>query len=217
MVEVQGLESADQVRLQTTDLTGMDISLLLPLWAGLSASERVEAMVNETITHPQRFWKPYGLPVCPQPAAESGNPTCHSIRIPWNMLIGEGLAACGYLDEAAELFTRLMNALVVNFKAEGFFRRSYDAFSGTGSGERDSFEGLVPVGLFMTVIGIKLFSNQQIGVAGANPFPWPVTIRYKGMTILRQKTRTQIIFPDGQTISLDDPAPQIVTLKYPSD
>ena len=39
-----------------------------------------------------------------------------SVHLPWNNLIGEGLLAYGFRDEAAQLTTRLMNAVVSGLK-----------------------------------------------------------------------------------------------------
>jgi hypothetical protein len=55
-------------------------------------------------------------------------------------------------------------------------------------------------------------------LSGNNPFPWPVTVKYRGLTIMRQQGKTSVIFPDGQTVETDDPedgdiAPRTISLE----
>jgi hypothetical protein len=130
----------------------------------------------------------------------------------WNTLVGEGMVDYGYRVEAAELLTRLMAAITRSLKEEGHFLRTHNAYSGNGSGERDALMGLAPLGLFLKVLGINLISPYKVRLDGSNPFPWPVTVKYRGLTILRQKEKTTIIFPDGQTTEVSSPEPQIIEL-----
>ncbi len=128
------------------------------------------------------------------------------------MLIAEGLLDYGYQREAAELINRLMKAITKSLNEEGCFFRYYNANTGRGSGDRDVLGGLAPLGLFMKVLGINLISPHKVELTGFNPFPWPVTVKYQGLTILRQIEKTLVIFPDGQTIEVDSPEPQVIAL-----
>jgi len=131
----------------------------------------------------------------------------------WNSLIGEGLVRYGFRDEAVELFNRLMAAVLQNIKQEGSFRRLYHADRGEGYGERSALHGLPPLGLFLQILGIQQLAPNRVQVCGFNPFPWPVTVKYRGMTVLCQKEKTMVIFPDGQTAVVRDPGPHVVTLE----
>ena len=133
--------------------------------------------------------------------------------LPWNTFIGEGLVDYGFRAEAAELVTRLMNAIVLNLKRDKAFRRYYHSQTGAGIGERDALVGLAPLGLFLYTLGVKLLSPTRVEIAGTNPFPWPVTVKYRGLTILRQNEKTTIIFPDGQAVTLDGSESRIVALE----
>jgi hypothetical protein len=106
-----------------------------------------------------------------------------------------------------------MNAIIQTLKREGAFRRYYQSYTGQGSGERNSLNGLAPLGLFLEVLGVRLISPQSVSLVGFNPFPWPVTVKYRGMTILRQKEKTIVVFQDGQTVVVTDPAPHTVSLQ----
>lgn len=212
-IEVRGLEPEDHLRVTGANYHRLDISLLTPLMAGIPDSERAEKIIAETITYPGLFWREYGLPTCPQPACEANQASCWSLNIPWNALIGDGLVRYGRRSEAAELIRRLMTAIIQTLRRERSFRRHYHAETGQGQGESNALNGLAPLGLFLNVLGVRLISSRRVGLAGFNPFPWPVTVKYRGMTITRQKDKTAVIFPDGQAVTVTDPEPRLVTLE----
>ena len=212
-IEVQGLEAHEQVLIQTVDYQHMGYNSLMPLWAGIPDAERARQMVDHLITSSARFWRPFGLPACARPPLHSEIEVCQSVLLPWNILIGEGLLRYDYRSETAELVTRLMSAVIDSLKRDHAFRRSYLAESGQGQGERNALDGLAPTGLFLQALGVQLLSAHRVILSGFNPFPWPVTVKYRGLTILRQKEKTVVIFPDGQTVEVSDPAPRLVSLE----
>jgi hypothetical protein len=203
-VQVQGLDDDDQVSLQTVGLNEVDQTLLLPLWAGLPDADRAALLVEKNLKQPVRFWQPYGIPVCP-PEIIKTDPNLQLVHFPWNQLIGEGLLAYGSRAEAAELVTRMMRAVTESLKQEGTYYRSYQSQTGKGNGERNILNGLAPLGLFLQTLGVRIINPQ-------NPFPWPVTVKYRGLTVLRQKQKTNVIFPNGQTATIHDPDPVLITI-----
>ncbi|MBN2548205.1 MAG: hypothetical protein JXB15_03535 [Anaerolineales bacterium] len=212
-IEVQGLEDHEQVLIQTVDYRHMDYNSLAPLWAGIPDVERARRMVENLITTPARFWRPYGLPACARLPDHPEVEVCRSVLLPWNILVCEGLLRYDYRSDAAELVTRLMTATIESLKREHAFRRVYLAENGLGLGEWNALDGLTPTGLFLQALGVQLLSAHRVGLAGFNPFPWPVTVKYRGLTILRQKEKTIVIFPDGQTVEVSDPAPRLISLE----
>jgi hypothetical protein len=214
-LEVNGLEAEDRVIVSTVNFRDQDETLLLPLWARVPDKERAGELIHGSILSETGFWRPYGLPACPHPehALDETAAACRAIHLPWNTLVGEGLVAYGYRSEAAELVMRLMQAILPSLKGDHAFRRYYDAETGQGFGERNALSGLAPLSLFLETLGVRLISPLKIALAGFNPFPWPVTVKYRGTTILRQRESSMVIFPDGQTVSVDDPAPRVVSLE----
>jgi hypothetical protein len=212
-VEIYDLEPGDQITFYTAGYDGLFLGNLPPLWAGLVSEDHLALLLDETLVNPQRFWKTYGLPTCAQPPETPEAQSWENIHLPFNSLIGEGLVQYGRRQLAAELVSRLMNAVVGSLKREAAFRRTYSAQNGQGSGERNALYGLAPLSLFLEALGVRLISPSRVALAGPNPFPWPVTVKYRGLTILRQKDKTVVIFPDGQTVNIDDPTPQIVSLE----
>ena len=130
----------------------------------------------------------------------------------WNSLIGEELIEYGFREQAAELFTRMMSGLVLNLQAEHAFRKNYHADTGAGAGETNILHGLAPVSLFLEILGVRLLSPWKVLVQGNNPFPWPVTVKYRGMKVVRQEKQTLVTFPDGQTAVVAGPNPRLVSL-----
>jgi hypothetical protein len=215
-VDIQGLEEGDLVELHSVGYGCLDQTTLLPLWACVPDRERAELLIQRTILSPDSYWMPYGIPACPGETAcltnDTGNP-CQGVHLPWNTLIGEGLLRYGFQTAAAEIVTRAMAAIVQTLKQERGFRRFYHAESGQGYGERNALSGLAPLGLFMETLGVRVISPQRVALHGFNPFPWPITVKYRGITVLRQKESSTVIFPDGQTVEVEDPAPRIVSLE----
>jgi hypothetical protein len=212
-VTLEGLGPDDRFSISTVDLQQVDISLLLPLWAGLPDQERADLLVG-AFTNPQNgFWQPHGIPVCPHPLPQDETGVAQLIHLPWNSLIGEGLLRYGCRKEAADLVYRIMETVVGSLKLNSQFAGQYHAGTGKGLGEANSLAGLPPLGLFLDVLGIHIFSPQRVAISGFNPFPWPITVKYRGMTVTREADKTVVVFPDGQTSTITEPDPCYVLLE----
>ncbi len=213
-VEISGVEKGDRVSVQIMDFAGEDITLFLPLWAGVPNPRRAHTLVTRTLFAADRFGMPFGVPACGSIAASADPLTdsiYQSVHLPWNALIGEGLLAYGLREEAAQLTAHLMAAIIQNLKKQHAFYRAYHAENGTGIGERNPLQGLAPLGLFLETLGVEIQSPKRIALHGKNPFPWPVTVKYRGLTVVRQAEQTMVVFPDGQMVTLNDPTEAIVS------
>jgi len=211
-VDVQGIGENDHVTLHSVDYHSLDHTLLIPLWACMVDASRARFMVKKLITSTRRFWRPYGIPACPGKSKKTEAQMCTSAHLPWNAMIGEGLLAYGYREQAATLVCRIMSAIIQNLKKNGSFSRYYHADHGDGLGERNALAGLAPLDLFLKVLGVQISSSMEISLCGFNPYPWPVTVKYRGLTVLRLKDSTVITFPDGQSTTVTDPKPQVISL-----
>lgn len=209
--EIEGLNRLDRISLQTADLSIADHTLLLPLWAGIPSGEEAQALVYRTILSAEHFDHPYGLPALPRLFIRDANPWSLGVHLPWNQLVGEGLLAYGYRREAARLTAHLMSAVIQNLKRSNAFYHTYHAETGAGQGERNTLHGLAPLGLFLEALGVDILSPTQVFLHGENPFPWPVTVKYKGLTVTRQMGASELIFPNGQPVVLKDPTEALIT------
>jgi hypothetical protein len=211
-VEVQGIKDNDTLTIACAGLAARDLTLLLPLWGGITDARRQKKLIQQTLLDPSAFWKPCGLPARIDHPPESTAANSGLVYLPWNELIGEGLLACGYREQAAELLIRLMQAVTASFDQKGAFSHFYQAEDGAGVGERNALAGLAPLRFFLETLGVRIANPKRIFIQGFNPFPGPVTVKYRGTTILRHKERTTIVFPDGQTVTTDKTSPAVITM-----
>jgi hypothetical protein len=209
-VDIQGLPEEDHGWIRTADLTRKDISLLLPLWARIPSRERARQMVQETIL-PQ-FVQAYGMPVCPSSHLLPEQQHLNRVFLPWNQFVLEGMLAYGFQETAADIFTRIMNAICQNMETDGHFRESFAASNGKPTGEPDTLASLPPLGLFLQILGLRTLSQNEIILQGLNPFPWPVTVQYRRMNLSFFSDRTEITNPSGFTTSLNTPGPHRIIL-----
>ena len=209
-IEVAGLEPNDQVTISTVDYTQEDQTLFLPLWAGIPEERHAASLIERGLLDTDRFYHPFGVSACaslPCPPAET---ICLSVQMPWQQLIGEGLLTYGYYSEAAQLIARSMNAVILNLKQQHAFYRAYHAERGVGIGERNALAGLAPLGLFLQTLGVQFLPGSRLRLSGKNPFPWPVTVKYRGLSVTRRSDQSEVTFPDGRTVALSDPSDTLV-------
>jgi hypothetical protein len=211
-ISVRGLEEKDRVIVKTVDTTGEDLTLALPLWAGLPDAQHAQVMIARSLLDAGRFDRPFGLPSIPLPPDPDADTVSMSVHLPWNSLVGEGMLAYGFRSEAARLTAHLMNAVIQNLKQNRSFYQRYHAERGVGIGERNSLHGLAPVGLFMETLGVRILSARRVRLEGRNEFPWPVMIKYKGLTIVRAHDRTVVTFSNGEIVTITDTAPCVVEI-----
>jgi hypothetical protein len=160
----------------------------------------------------ERFNRPFGLPSLPNIPDPEAELVSLSVSLPWNTLIAEGLLAYGFRAEATRLTAHLMNAVIQNLKQNRAFYQRYHAETGAGIGERNSLTGFAPVGLFMQALGVTILSGARVRLEGRNLFPWPVTIKYKGLTIVRSSEQTTVTFANGESVIVKDEAACIVEM-----
>jgi hypothetical protein len=212
-VEVRGLTDEFEVTISVVDYTQQDQTLLLPLWAGLPDAARAEALVQRTLLDPERFWRAYGLPnyAANGPAYKPDNRGgSGGVWMMWNTMLGEGLVDYGYRAEAAELIRRVMQGMLHCLREEKAFREAYNADAPEGLGERDYLWGVAPVALFLRVLGVRVVSSRKVYLEGRSPFPWPVTVRHKGLVVTRGQAQTVVTFPSGRSAVVRGEAAQVV-------
>jgi hypothetical protein len=203
--EVAGATRKAQITVQTLDLTFEDHTLFLPLWAGIPHPVEAELLSARRLFQAAYFGRPFGVPALPTVPDPEAEPLAMSVHLPWNQLIAEGLLAYGFRQQAAALLAHIMNAVIETLKRDRAFRLRYHAESGAGLGERNALAGLAPVGLFLQTLGVEILSARHVRLSGSNPFIWPVTVKYRGLSVTRGFNETEIIFPGGQSVSCNDP------------
>jgi hypothetical protein len=211
-VEVSGLSENDRLSLHALDLRSEDIGSLLPLWAGVGSHEQWKTTVAKVLREGKRFWRPFGIPFTPRQGTTLPQ-EWQAVHLPWNVLVGEGLVQAGFRTEAADLVLRLMQAIILNLKEQHAFASAYDGKTGLGQGEHNSLPGMAPLGLFLKVLGVEFRGGNRVQISGKNPYPWAVTVKYRGLAVTRHADHTEIVFPDGQSLKLDDPTDGLVAVE----
>ncbi len=201
-IRVSGVGAKDRVLISTVNLTGEDHTLFLPLWAGLPDAQRIQTWIGRSLLDAERFDRPFGVPACPfEPKPEAGS-ACLGVHLPWNQFIIEGLLAWGFRDEAARLYAHCLSAAIQNLKQAQGFAAVYHAETGAALGERNVLTGLPSAGLFLEILGVRFLSGGRVRLEGRNPFPWPVTVIYRGVTVCRDADETRVTFGDGRTVTV---------------
>ncbi|MBT3337421.1 MAG: hypothetical protein HN855_12000 [Anaerolineae bacterium] len=211
-ITVSAVDDEDKIIIRTVDLSGDDHTQLLPLWAGMMGELEAKSLVHRTITNAEKFDRPFGLPACPVPPTKESEAVCLSVHLPWNQLIAEGLHRQGYTNEATRLFAHLMNGILQNLRQNNAFYQSYNAEVGTGIGARNALSGLAPTGLFLELLGVRILSATSVRLDGQNPFPWAVTIRYRGLEVKREARKTSVTFANGEQVEVTDETPCTISL-----
>ncbi|MCD4673963.1 MAG: hypothetical protein K8R77_14975 [Anaerolineaceae bacterium] len=204
-VNIRGLSARDTGTLAAIDYTQEDISLFVPLWAGVPEPQRAKTLIEKNIL--PRYLKKFGLAATPQSSKAEDDQWKSAVHMPWNHLVGEALLAYGYRDQAARLVKQLMKAQTQILGSHRHFHEAFHAENGASSGEDNILTGLPPLGLFLKVLGIKRLTANELVVEGYNPFPKPVTIRFQTVEITRQKKNTVVTLESGETLTLRGPGP----------
>ena len=213
-ISVRGLNDEDTVIVSTLDFTTEDHTLFMPLWASIPDEQHAQIMIGRALLDASRFYRPFGLPACAafpsnQQEAEA---ISQAVHLPWNLFIGEGLLRYGFRSDAARLVAHLMTGIVQNLKQNRAFYARYHAENGTGMGERNSLNGLAPVDLFLRVLGVEILSSTRVKLEAKNPFPWDVTVQYRGLKVKRGQEKTEVIFANGKSVTVTDIEPVVVSL-----
>ncbi len=108
------------------DLKRREIIGFLPLWAGTASPERARRLIA-TLTDPQRFWRPGGVPSL---AADDPYYNPHGywngpVWVEWNYLVERGLLRYGRPDLARELVDRVANGMIDQLEKSHVFWEMY--------------------------------------------------------------------------------------------
>ena len=199
-ITIEGLDESYTTEIWLTDTTQEEIAGLLPLWAGMMEPERARQMVANAILDEKRFWRTCGIPAISaredaySPEKE-GNPG--AVWMFANGLVGEGMLASGFRGETAELVGRLMRVVIASLRRDHDFSARYHPDQGLPLGEAGHFDGLAPLDLFLQTLGLQFGDLHRVQVEPGNPFPWPVTVRWRGMSVVYDEERVTVTFPDG--------------------
>ena len=202
LFEIKGLDNSDEVIISNAGLINQDVTTLLPIWAEIPSSKRAKSIVENNITKTSSFWGRFGIPACPNHDLYTDDGVCNRVYLPWCLFVGEGMLSYGYRDETADLVTKIMDGINHSLRDAGCFKEYFNADTAEGYGDNDGLRGLAPLGLFLETLGLQIISPGKIKLSGKNPFPWPVTVKFRGMTVLRGPEKPRSYFQMGKQLWL---------------
>ena len=65
---------------------------------------------------------------------------------------------------------------------------------------------------FLQTLGVTILSATRVRLEGKNPFPWPVTLRFRGLTVKRGADSTEVTFHNGKSVTVTDSKPCVVAM-----
>jgi hypothetical protein len=204
-IKFEGLIRLFNLEVDTVDLFRQNLTQLAALWAGAPNAERAAEIVA-TLTDPERYWRPYGLPICPtnDPAFVANNDGgSGGVWLLWNVMALEGLLRYGYQAEATELFKRLLAAQLKALRRDHGFREGYNSETGEGLGDVDELSGIVPISAYLRLIGLRIVNARRLWAGGTFAFEQPVTVRRGNLQVTRRADGTKVQFPSGKVVEVD--------------
>ena len=211
--EVLGVPEGTTWQISGLDLAREDLTLLLPLWAGMVEPGQADEIIRKTLLAPDRFRAPGGLSSVPKDDPEYGLVAADprgAVNPALNLLLGEALVRYGYREEAAGLLGSLLSDSLESLRRDHAARQAYHPETGAGLGRRNDVCGLPPLSLLLDVLGIDLRSPSHVLLSGESPFADPFVVRWRGMQIERAAEGARVTFPDGATAIWEGGEPSII-------
>ncbi len=72
--------------------------------------------------------------------------------------------------------------------------------------------GLPPSDYSCRCLGVQILSPTRVRLEGENPFPWEVTVRYRGLKVVRGLNSTVMTFPNEKSVTVTDLSPCVVEM-----
>jgi len=197
-LDIIGLQQDDRGQLSTIDFTMEDISLYLPLWAHAIPEKNTRDRMVEKLK--QTYFVEQGLSNYPD--SQSINPRKSVEMSPiWNYLLLEGLLENDYRELAADILSKYLSSCEEAKMAPHLYH--------WGS----NIQNLAPVDFFLKLIGIKKFTIKDIIIDGYSPFPYQITVKNEGVTIIVIGKEFQVVAPNGTSVSIIGPGPHRIELE----
>lgn len=212
-IDLSGLSRKFRTTVSLADYSREDATLLLPLAAGITLDDRARFLVQQILLDSERYWQAHGIADIPRddPAYSQGEDDQGAhVDMLLNHWLGEGLLRYGYMEEAAELFSRLMLPVIHSLKHKHAFSAQYSPEGERLSSEPHSISGLAPLALFMKILGVDLISPKKVRIHPGNPFPNPVRLRWRGLEVICHEDRTLVKFPDGGVVEVTGEYSQVI-------
>jgi hypothetical protein len=211
-IETSGEDPSLSLDLATLDLSSPDITCLLPISGDLLNNTQLQSTLKTYLQSGNpRFH--FGLPeelILPK---SMSNDFPDLINLPWNFLLIESLLDNKLISVASDLFSRIMTLIAGSLKHDHAFFEYFNAKDGSPKGHRHSLSGIVPISLYLSMIGLRIISPTAVEISGECPFPGKILVKYCGMQIMREGKVTRVILPNGQITRIYGSESHIISQK----
>jgi len=187
-IQLHGLKPDETWTLQTLHIPYQDISMLLPLLNMQGRRNQKRILDQKSIL--ERWGHRYGIPSIL--TKSNDGPAYYIASVPWNSLMIENMLNSGHLSSAADLFRRIMDLAEHQLRQNSCLFSYYDSKMGNGFGEKDTLRGLIPVMLFLRLLGLQKITQDEIIITHFNPFTDWFTVQYKGIKLTFFATSVEI-------------------------
>ena len=186
-IQITGLQKTDIIKLVLAGFDEEDITLLLPLWAGIPSHEQAQKLVEDTLL--PRYLSEFGLTSLPV-----GRYPDRAISvIPfWNTIMIEGLLNYGMRPTAAKVMQAYLDGLTTQWQMNGLLNDGLRSTDAQGIGGRDCLSALPGLLPFLRTLGIDHITPKEIIFNGLNEFFSPFLVQY-GQTNLQMDAKSTII------------------------
>lgn len=193
-VRVEGLPRRARIQVRALDLRRPDLSLFVPLWAGLADPETARRMAERHLAERSAFWAPGGWSWYPATTDKTG---ARPVALWWNTLLIEGLTRAGLHSLAVSRLTSLLAFLGDRYERDSATAALYHGETGQPYTPTDTLAGLPPLGLVLVLAGIWPLPNLRLALLGPSRLTFPLTLRLAHATVVRVAERTEVRYPWG--------------------
>ncbi len=197
-VSIVGSQSEIPGELSSIDTDFEDISLLLPLWVRLLPDSIDDDLLFEKINNDYLTDQGLVSYLSPTPPNQKFN---NEINPVWNLFILEGLLQNNQRNLAVKVLTHYLNSLEPGKIGVVSSHWGY------------ALPKLVPIELFLRIIGIRKLTRKDIILEGYSPLPDPVIVKFEGITIVIKGQEYQITTQDGESIKITGPGAHRVEIE----
>jgi len=194
---ITGLQKGDEITISLAGFDDEDISLMLPLWAGLLSTEQAGRMVSQTLL--PRYLSKFGLAALP---IDRYPDHLHTSLPFWNATLTEGLLNYGLRENAAEVFQAFLAGSTSQWQTNGKINDAIRTDDGRGVGNQDNVNGLVVLLPFLRTLGIERVFPKEIIFNGLNDYLTPFTVQYGRAEVQMNRDCTTISTVNGSKIEI---------------
>jgi hypothetical protein len=206
-IEVTGLHEEDQISVSLVGFDDEDISLLLPLWAGIPTAKQAKRLVTETLM--KRYLSPLGLSVVPSRRYAKDH---HTVQSFWNSILVEGMLNYGMREQAAKVLFAFLGAVRGQWENNFVLNDTIRVTDSQGVGDRDNVSALPGVVPLLRCLGMEQVRPNEVIFSGLNEFLPAFTVQYGRTSVYLNKECTKISTLNGSKIEIHDAGKQRIVL-----